>query len=168
MHDDEKLNRFVPHNEIDDLTRRRPWFRFDEHSFPRTAAQAAKIQRAGGLIGVGAHGQMQGLGYHWEMWAFEMGGMTPREVLRAATIDGAQIIGLFQDLGSIEVGKLADLVVLEKNPLENIRNTNTIQYVMKNGELFEGDTLKRVHPSFWEPEPFWWWEAGARSARSGY
>ena len=160
VHDDEKLNRFVPHNEIDDLTRRRPWFRFDEHSFPRTAAQAAKIQRAGGLIGVGAHGQMQGLGYHWEMWAFEMGGMTPREVLRAATIDGAQIIGLFQDLGSIEVGKLADLVVLEKNPLENIRNTNTIQYVMKNGELFEGDTLKRVHPSFWEPEPFWWWEAG--------
>ena len=85
--------------------------------------------------------------------------MTPREVLKAATIDGARIIGLSQDLGSIEVGKLADLVILEKNPLENIRNTNTVQYVMKNGELFEGDTLKRVYPSTWGPEPFWWWKA---------
>ena len=157
VHDDEKLNRFVPHNEIDKLTKRRPWFRFDEHSFPRTAAQAAKIQRAGGLVGVGAHGQLQGLGYHWEMWAFQMGGMTSREVLKAATIDGARIIGLAEDLGSIEVGKLADLVVLRENPLDNIRNTNTIQFVIKNGELFEGDTLKRFHPTPWEPEPLWWW-----------
>lgn len=157
VHDNPKLSRFTPHNEIDRLSRRRPWFREDEHSFPKTAAQCAKIQRAGGLIGVGAHGQLQGLGYHWEMWALAMGGMTPREVLQAATRDGAQIIGLAQDLGSLESGKLADLVVLDKNPLENIRNTNTIRYVMKNGELFEGDTLKQIWPVQKEIPPFRWW-----------
>jgi cytosine/adenosine deaminase-related metal-dependent hydrolase len=72
--------------------------------------------------------------------ALAMDGMTPREVLRAATIDVAHIIGLDQDLGTVDFGKLADLVVLDKNPLESIRNTNTIRYVMKNGEPFEGDS----------------------------
>lgn len=157
VHDDVKLNRFVPHNEIDRLSRRRPWFREDEHAFDDIAAQAAKIQRAGGYVGVGGHGQLQGLGYHWEMWALAMGGMTPREVLKAATIDGAHIIGLEQDLGTIEKGKLADLVVLAQNPLENIRNTNTIELVMKNGEMFEGDTLKQIWPTAKEIKPFWWW-----------
>jgi hypothetical protein len=163
VHDDAKLNRYVPHNEIDRLTKRRRWFREDEHSFPQTAAQAAKIQRAGGLVGVGAHGQLQGLGYHWEMWAFAMGGMTPREILKAATIDGATIIGLAQDLGSLEAGKLADLLVLDKNPLDNIRNTNSIRYVMKNGELFEGDTLNQIWPVEKELPPLWWWNAQPRN-----
>ncbi len=158
VHDDPKLARFYPHNELDNLTKRRPWFRKDEHSFPQTAAQAAKIQRAGGLVGVGAHGQLQGLGYHWEMWALAAGGMTPREVLRAATRDGATIIGLEQDLGSIEPGKLADLIVLRKNPLEDIRNTNTIEYVLLNGELFEGDTLRQIYPVERELPPLWWWQ----------
>ncbi|MFQ5926372.1 MAG: amidohydrolase family protein, partial [Terriglobia bacterium] len=158
VHDDTKLNRFTPHNEIDRVSKRRRWFRKDEHSFPKTAAQAAKIHRAGGLIGVGAHGQLQGLGYHWELWAFAMGGMTSREVLKAATIDGAEIIGLAQDLGSIEVGKFADLIVLAKDPLGDIRNTNTIRYVMKNGELFEGDTLNQVWPEQKPLAPLWWWD----------
>ncbi len=158
VHDDPKLNRFVPHNELDRITKRRPWFREDEHAFPKIAAQAAKIQRAGGLVGVGGHGQLQGLGVHWEMWALSLGGMTPREVLKAATIDGAHIIGLGGDLGSLEVGKLADLVVLERNPLDNIHYTNTIRYVMKNGELFEGDSLDRLWPQKKEIPPFWWWE----------
>ncbi len=157
VHDDAKLNRFIPHNELDRLTKRRPWFRKDEHAFPKVAAQADKIQQAGGLIGVGGHGQLQGLGYHWEMWSLAMGGMTPHNVLKAATSDGAHIIGLGADLGSIEAGKLADLVVLDKNPLEDIRNTNSIRYVMKNGELFEGDNLKPIWPTEGETQPFWWW-----------
>jgi Tol biopolymer transport system component len=158
VHSDPKLNRFVPHNELDRLSRRRPWFLFEEHAFPKTAEQAAKIQRAGGYIGVGGHGQLQGLGFHWEMWALAMGGMTPQEALRAATIDGATIIGLQQDLGSVEPGKLADLVVLEKNPLEDIRNTNSVRMVMKNGELFDGDTLTKIWPDREDIRPFWWWE----------
>ncbi|HSR50189.1 MAG TPA: amidohydrolase family protein [Acidobacteriota bacterium] len=159
VHDDAKINRFVPHNEIDRLTKRRPWFREDEHAFPRHAAAAAQVQRAGGLVGVGGHGQLQGLGYHWEMWSLGMGGMTPREVLKAATIDGAEIVGLQQDLGSITEGKLADLVILDQDPLQDIRNTNSVRWVMKNGELFEGDTLKKIYPQEEEVAPFWWWNA---------
>ena len=157
VHDDAKLNRFTPHNIIDQKTKRRQWFRQDEYAFPQTAAQAGKIIRAGGRVGIGSHGQLQGLGYHWEMWALSMGGLTPLEVLRAATRHGAEIIGYAQDLGSIEPGKLADLVVLARNPLDNIRNTNSIRYVMKNGELFEGDTLKQLWPVEKELPPLWWW-----------
>ncbi len=157
VHDDAKLARYIPHNELDGATRRRPWFRKDEHSFPKTAEQAAKIQRAGGYIGVGAHGQLQGLGYHWELQSLASGGMTPREVLKAATIDGAAIIGLQQDLGSIEPGKLADMVILSKDPLADIKNTNTVKWVMKNGELYEGDTLTQTYPVQKAIAPLWWW-----------
>ena len=157
VHDDPKLQRFYPHNVLDDITRRRGiWVRDDEYSINLAAASAAKIQRAGGLVGVGGHGQLQGLGFHWEMWALAMGGMTPREVLQAATIDGARIIGFDQDLGSLEAGKLADLVVLDRNPLENIRHTNTVRWVMKNGELYEADTLTQVWPAR-KPLPKFWW-----------
>jgi hypothetical protein len=159
VHDDAKLNRFYPHNVLDDMTRRRRvWARKDEFFFPQAAASAAKIQRAGGLVGVGGHGQLQGLGYHWEMWALAMGGMTPREVLQAATIDGARIIGFDQDLGTLAAGKLADLVVLDRNPLDDIRHTNSVRYVMKNGELFEGDTLTQIWPTRKELPKFWWWK----------
>ena len=163
VHDDKKLNRFYPHNVLDDMTRRRRvWARKDEFVFPLAAEAAARIQRAGGLVGVGGHGQLQGLGYHWEMWGLAMGGMTPKEVLKAATIDGAKIIGFDQDLGSLEVGKLADLVVLDKNPLLDIRNTNSVRYVMKNGELYDGDTLDQIWPMEKKLPKFWWWEAGPR------
>lgn len=159
VHDDPKLNRFYPHNRLDELTRRRgSWARDDEFSVDEIAASAAALQRAGGLVGVGGHGELQGLGYHWEMWALAMGGMTPAEVMRAATIDGARIIGIDQDLGSLETGKLADLVVLDANPLADIKNTNSVRWVMKNGELYEGDTLTQVWPVEKEMEPFWWWD----------
>jgi len=157
VHDNPKLNHFMPHLLVDEKTRRRPWFRQDEYAFPQTAAQAVKIARAGGRIGIGSHGQLQGLGYHWELWALASGGMTPMEVLRAATLHGAEIVGYDQDLGSLEPGKLADLVILAKNPLDDIHNTNTIRYVMKNGELFEGDTLNQIWPVEKPLPPLWWW-----------
>jgi len=158
VHDDPKVRHFMPHNVVDSKTRRREgWFRKDEQVFPRLAAQDAKIIKAGGKVMIGSHGEFQGLGYHWEMWALASGNMGSMEVLRAATIHGAEAIGLAQDLGSIETGKLADLIVLNKNPLDDIHNTNTIRYVMKDGELFEGDTLNEVYPVQKPLAPLWWW-----------
>lgn len=158
VHDDPKLNRFMPHNLVDQKTRRKPWFRSDEYFYPKVAEAAGRIARAGGHIGIGSHGQIQGIGYHWEMWMLASGGLKPMEVLRAATMGGAEALALSQDLGSIEPGKLADLVVLAKNPLDDIRNTNSVRWVMKNGELFEGDTLNQVWPQQKPLPPLWWWK----------
>jgi Tol biopolymer transport system component len=158
VHDNAKLNHFTPHRILDEKTKRREgWFRKDEYEFPKLAAQMAKLERAGGLVGVGSHGQLQGLGYHWEMWMLASGGMTPMEVLRCATVNGSKIIGRPQDLGSIEPGKLADLVILDKSPLDDIHNSNTVHWVMKNGELFEGDTLNQIWPEQKKLEPLWFW-----------
>jgi len=158
VHDDPKVQHFTPHNVLDAKTERRGfWFRKQEFAFPQFAAQAAKILRAGGYIGIGSRGEFQGLAYHWEMWNLASGGATPMEVLRTATINSAHIIGVAQDVGSIEPGKLADLVILQKNPLDDIHNTNTIKWVMKNGEIFEGDTLNEVWPAEKKLAPFWWY-----------
>jgi imidazolonepropionase-like amidohydrolase len=123
------------------------WFRDEEYVFPQLASDATRILRAGGRLGIGSHGQLQGLGYHWELWAMASGGMTAHEALRVATAIGAQAIGLQGDVGSLEVGKLADLLVLAKDPLADLRNTNTLTHVMKNGRLYDANTLAELHPT---------------------
>lgn len=156
-HDNEKLARFYPENRLDELSRRRgTWAIEEEYDFAEAAADVAALQRAGGLVGIGGHGELQGLGYHWEMQAHAYGGMTPAEILRAATIDGAKIIGISEDLGSLEAGKLADLVVLNSDPLAAISNATDIDMVMKNGALYNGDTLTRIWPDEKALAPFWW------------
>ena len=157
IHDNPKVQRFMPHDEIDQRAERRSWFRDNQYVFPRIAASANAILKAGGHIGLGGHGQMDGLGDHWELWAMAAGGMTPHDVLRVATIQGANAIGMEQDLGSLEPGKLADLIVLDANPLEDIHNTNTVRYVMKNGRLYEGQTLNEVWPRQRQLPRMWWW-----------
>jgi Tol biopolymer transport system component len=156
VHDDPKLNHFTPHFILEKETdRRTQWFRKEQYAFPKLAAQMTKLVRAGGLVGVGAHGELQGLGYQWELWMVASGGMTPMEALRCATMNGAKIIGRPDDLGSIEPGKLADLIIFDKNPLDDIHNTNSIHWVMKDGTLYEGDTLDEVWPTQKKMEPFW-------------
>lgn len=133
-----------------------------EWRYVAVARAATSLLRAGVPVAVGGHGEGHScLGIHWEMWAMVDGGMTPFEVLRAATLTGAQKIGFDQDLGSLEVGKLADLLVLNDDPLANIRNSTHIRYVVKNGFVYDAQTLDEVYPIkrkrpplFWKPQLF--------------
>jgi imidazolonepropionase-like amidohydrolase/Tol biopolymer transport system component len=143
----DKLQRFHPPRMIDARARRRTMAPEEDYNHKTVAAGCDKIDAAGGLVNLGAHGQLQGLGAHWEMWAFTHGGMTPHEALRVATLNGATYLGMEADLGSIEEGKLADLVVLDENPLERIENSDSVVYTMINGFLYDGDTMDRVWPT---------------------
>jgi len=162
-HDDAKLNRFTPHDIIDQKARRYPWIWPSEYNFPTVATGAAEVLRAGGHVSLGAHGQVQGLGPHWEIWAMAGEGgptkdsaMTPMEAIRASTILAADKIGFAPDLGSIETGKLADFIVLDADPLADIHNTLKIRWVVKNGEVWEAETLKKVWPREEAPPTFFW------------
>ena len=165
VHGDKKLRRFLPHSEIDEKTLRRKggsnnagWFAPSEHIMKYVSDQVADLVRAGGRAGVGSHGQFQGLGYHWELWNMAAGKLTPREALRIATIGGADDIGRAKDVGSIEAGKLADILVLDANPLDDIKNSNTLKYVMKNGRLYDANTLDEVWPR--QKKASFYWQHG--------
>lgn len=149
---DPKLNRFTPYEELSGKARRRVgalggWFTPEDHVFQKHAQGIKSLVEKGGIAGVGSHGQLQGLGYHWELWSMASGGMSPMQSLQTATILGATALGLDKELGSIEPGKLADILIMDSNPLQNIRNTNSIRYVVKNGRLYDGNSLDEVYPT---------------------
>ena len=165
--EDPKLRRFTPHDWLSTTTLRRNWFHPKEYVTQEVANSARKIIEAGGQVGVGAHGQLQGLGYHWELWALASGNMTTTQALFAATLMGAQMIGVDQDLGSIAPGKLADMVILNKDPLQNIKHSVEIHQVMKGGVLYDGATLDQVLPQQQPLPDQWWWQQGPSLLRLG-
>jgi Tol biopolymer transport system component/imidazolonepropionase-like amidohydrolase len=145
---DERLARFVPQGVIDPLGRIRSVMATDPADWHHLAVAAAakELLRAGALVNLGGHGQMQGLGPHWEMWAFVQAGMTPHEALRVATLNPAKTLGLERDLGSLEPGKLADFAVLEENPLERIEHSDSVALVVKNGVAYDLAELELARP----------------------
>jgi Tol biopolymer transport system component len=143
---DAKLRRFMPGGVVEAKMRGREWVPPQDRIYPSYAADAIRLQRAGGLVGMGSHGEVQGLGYHLELEAYASGGATPLEVLRAATIGSAEVIGHASDIGSLEPGKLADLLVMDADPLAAITNTRSLSFVMKNGRLYDAATLDEVAP----------------------
>ncbi len=171
---DKKLRHFTPWADLEGKIFRRGggqgaqpnggqagWFHPTQHGFKLISQSIKDLLAAGGRSGVGSHGQLQGLGYHWELWALASGGLTNHDALRVATVMGAEVIGLGKEVGSLEAGKQADLVVLDRNPLENLRNTNSIRYVMKNGRLYEGETLDEIWPRQKKAEQFYWVSDGS-------
>jgi hypothetical protein len=152
-----RLKRFTPHDEIDKW-KDGGWQRDDQYVHPLHAEQLKKIVDAGGRIGLGSHGEVQGIGVHWELWMMASGGMRNHDALRMATLHSADAIGLAKDIGSLEVGKLADLQVLDANPLDDLRNSTKIRYVMKNGRLHDAASLNEIWPRQRTLPTQWWWK----------
>jgi imidazolonepropionase-like amidohydrolase/Tol biopolymer transport system component len=156
-HNDPRLARFYYHRDLDRQSRGRgTWIVPEEYPFADIARGAAQIAAAGGKVAVGTNGRMQGLGVHWDMWLLAKSGMSNYDVLMAATLNGADAIGAAGILGSIEAGKLADLQVLDANPLTDIRNSNSVRFVMKNGRLYDAATMDQIAPTRTKMAAPWW------------
>ena len=155
--EDKKLNRFFPKETLAARAVRRETAPDWDYHHIEVAKSLKTLRDAGVRIQIGGHGQLQGLSPNWEIWSLTQGGMSNWEALRAATIDGADLLGLSKQIGSIEPGKRADLVVLNSNPLDNIRSTIDTRYVMVNGRLFDvdADMAEIGHQSAKSPEFYW-------------
>lgn len=150
------LSNFVPPKSLQSRSVRRQKAPEADYDHVGNAKIAKQLADVGTDVNMGSHGQREGLGAHWEMWMFAQGGMTPMEVLKTSTTSPASYLGFDKDLGSLEVGKLADLVVMTDNPLDDIRNTDNISHVMLNGRLYESGSLNEVVTGNKKTKPFYW------------
>jgi imidazolonepropionase-like amidohydrolase len=160
----ERLLKFTPRGIIDSRSRFRTMLPEEEYDNGHILVSKSlkKLNDAGTLINMGAHGQLQGLGAHWEIWMMQQGGMTNHEALKTATINPAISLGLDDYIGSLEVGKLADILIMNANPLEDIRNTESIQYTIINGRLYDADNMNEVG-NYLKPRTKFFWEMNKSS-----
>src|SRR5699024_9524433 len=142
--ENERLLSFTPRSIIDARSRRRTTSEYGDYNHIDVAKAVKQIADAGTKVNLGAHGQIQGLGAHWELWMMVQGGMSPLQAIRAATLNGASYLGMSKEIGSLEPGKLGDLMIIDANPLDDIRNSEKIKYVMINGRLYDSLTMNEV------------------------
>ncbi len=159
-----RLNAFIPPHILQPRSRRPVKAHEDDYNHKNVATIAHDSFAQGGLVQAGGHGQLNGICTHWEIWSFVQGGMTPEEALVCGTLNGAKYLGLDGDIGSLETGKLADLIVIEKgfDPTKEIRDTERIQYVMANGHLFDAATMTE-HGTEPIEQPKFFWQTGDQS-----
>jgi len=150
------LSNFVPPHILQPRSVRRITAPEEDFYDTVSASTSKALADHGVMVSIGAHGQREGLASHWEMWSFAKGGMSPIEVLRTATTAPAEALGFADDLGSIEVGKLADLVVIDANPIEDIYQTDKVDMVMLNGRLYDAATLNEKETGDRKTQPFYW------------
>ena len=152
---DHLLN-FTPQSIIDARSRRRLTTEYGDYGHIEVSKYVKQIADGGTKVNLGAHGQLQGLGAHWELWMLAQGGMSPLQAIRCATMNGASYLGMDKEIGSLEPGKLADLIVLNDNPLVDIRNSQKIKYVMVNGRLYDADSMNEIGNREKPRLRFWW------------
>ncbi|SOE22569.1 Imidazolonepropionase [Spirosomataceae bacterium TFI 002] len=160
----ERLLNFTPRSIIDSRSRHRTMIPDEEYQIGhiQTSESCKVLADLGVNVNMGAHGQLQGLGAHWETWMLQQGGMSNHQALKSATIIPANSLGLDKSIGSLEVGKLADLLILELNPITNIKNTESITHTMKNGVLYDANTMKNM--AIEGSEPTFYWNKGTNAS----
>jgi len=158
-----KLLTFTPRAIVDSRSRHRTMVPDEEYETGHilTSKSCKKLQDAGVNINLGSHGQLQGLGAHWELWMLQQGGMSNLQSLRCATLNGAKYLGMDAQIGSLKAGKLADFIILDKNPLDDIRNTEAIANVVANGSLFDPNTMNELNGRKTKRKKFYWEMEGA-------
>jgi len=142
---DAKLRRWEPWQYLVPHTRRRTMRPVTDYNFPMVSQGVADIVAAGGYGPMGQHSRQNALSAHWEVRMLAEG-LGAHGALETASMHGAMFLGAQRDIGSLEVGKLADLIVTNSNPLVDIRNTADMRYVMKGGVLYDSDTLDELWP----------------------
>lgn len=154
--ENERLMRYTPKSRVEPRAIRRQTAPDSHYNHIHVAASARELMERGVPVNTGAHGQREGLATHWEIWMLEQGSFTPWQALRAATASGAHSLGMDDDIGSIEPGKLADLVIIDGNPLEDLRRSEYVHATMINGRLYEAATMNQLWPDRAERQPFFW------------
>ena len=156
----ERLMAFTPKSVVHPRSIRRPTAPDEHYNHVHVAEMAKKLNDRGVPVVIGAHGQLAGLAAHWEIWMMAQGGFSPFNALRGATIDGARYFGMDTEIGSIEPGKLADLVVIDGDPLSDIRQSERVAWTMLNGRLYEAATMNQVAPQAAPRRPFFFEREG--------